>query len=113
MKNSKALGITGVTTDRLKSLPIAAINLLTDVIQDFMMSPNCNFASWHIQDLTTLYKGKGDLKEPNNWRGICLKESTAKIVSIIIAKRLLKQLEKIGAPTQFRHIGCQEALCTF
>ena len=75
IKINKAPGITGVTTDMIKNLPIAAINLLTDVIQDFMMSPNCNLASWHIQDLTTLYKGKGDPKDPkvpNNWRGICL-----------------------------------------
>jgi len=43
MKNSKALGITGVTTDRLKSLPIAAINLLSDIIQDFWMNPDCDF----------------------------------------------------------------------
>jgi len=36
---------------------------------------------------------KGDPKHPNNWRGLCLKESTAKIVSIIIAKRLLKKFD--------------------
>jgi len=64
----------------------------------------------HIQNLTTLCTRKGDPKDPNNWRGIHLKESTAKIVSIIIAKRLLKQLEQIGAPTLFGQVGCQEAL---
>jgi len=43
MKNNKAPSITGVTTDMQKSLHIAAINLLTDVIQDFWMNPDCDF----------------------------------------------------------------------
>jgi len=33
MKNNKVPGITGVTTDMLKNLPIVVINLVTDVIQ--------------------------------------------------------------------------------
>jgi len=85
MKNNKAPGDTGVTTDMIK-------HILTKVIQDFWKNPECDFNSWHVQKLITLYKGKGDPKDPNNWRRICLKEMTAKIVSIIIAERLLKQL---------------------
>jgi len=64
-------------------------------------------------NLTTLYKGKGDPKDPNNWRGIFLNESMTKIVSIIIANRLLKCLKQIGTLIQFEHIGCQEALHAF
>jgi len=94
----------------LKNLPNDGLNRITEIIQDFWTNPDCDFATWHVQKLITLYKGKGDQKDPNNWRGICLKETTAKIVSIIIAERLLHQLEQIGAPTQFGHIGCQEAL---
>jgi len=44
-----------------------------------------------------LYKGKGNTYNPNNWRGICLKESTAKIMSTILARRLLKTLETTKA----------------
>ena len=33
-------------------------------------------------------------------------------MSSIISKCLLKQLKKIGAPTQFGHVGCQEAIHT-
>jgi len=108
MKTNKAPGDTGVTIDMLKNLPEEGYELLTKVIQDFWINPDCNVNSWHVQKLTTLYKGKGNPKDPNNWRGICLKEMTAKIVSIIITKGLLKQT--IGATTQFRHTGCQEAL---
>jgi len=38
------------------------------------------------------------------------KETSAKIVSIIITRRLLKQLKKVGITLQFGHISCQEAL---
>ena len=61
--------------------------------------------------LTLLYKGKGNHHDPNNWRGICLKETSTKIISAILAKRLLKNLEKMkNKINQFGHIGCQEAL---
>jgi len=59
-----------------------------------------------------LFKGKGSTHDPNNWRGICLKEMSAKIVSSIIATHLLAILKQHGCPNQFGHIGCQEALHT-
>ncbi len=62
--------------------------------------------------LSLLYKEKGETKDPNNWRPICLKETSAKIVSTIIAKRRLKHMNLIGAHTQFGQNGCQEALNT-
>jgi hypothetical protein len=56
-----------------------------------------------------MYKGQGDPQDPNNHRGIALKETSAKVMSIIIAKRLLKRFREINPSTQFSHIGCQEA----
>ena len=50
------------------------------------------------------------MQDPNNWRGICLKETTTKIVSLILAERLLKNLERHKPKNQFGHVGCQEAL---
>ena len=35
------------------------------------------------------YKGKGNIQDLSNWRGICLKEIAAKIVSMMIASHLL------------------------
>ena len=58
------------------------------------------------------YKGKGATHDPNNWRGICLKEMSTKIVSSIIAHKLLAILKHRGCLNQFRHVGCQEALHT-
>ncbi len=56
-----------------------------------------------------LYKGKGDQQDLNNYRGICRKESCAKIISTIISSQLLQHLKTFGSKTQFGMVGCQEA----
>jgi hypothetical protein len=56
------------------------------------------------------YKEKGDPQDPNNHCGIALKETSARVMSIIIAKRLLKKFREINPSTQFGHIGWQEVL---
>jgi hypothetical protein len=63
----------------------------------------------HTTKLNILYKGKEDLKDLNNYRGICMNKSCTKIVSTIISNKLLKHLKSFGSKTQFRMIGCQEA----
>ena len=42
---------------------------------------------WHIRNLAPVPK-KGDLSNPNNWRPVCLLESTYKVLASIIAKRI-------------------------
>jgi hypothetical protein len=110
MNNDKAPRFSQVTTDMIKNLPSNALSLLTEFIHEYWNNSELDYTFWNKTKLSNLYKGKGDPQNPNNWRGICLKETTAKIVNIIAAERLLKQLKKVGTPTQFSHIGCQEAL---
>ena len=98
MKNNKAPGFSQVTTDMIKNLPSNALSLLTEFIHEYWNNSELDYTSWHKTKLSNLYKGKGDPQNPNNWRGICLKETTAKIVSIIAAERLLKQLKKLEPP---------------
>mmetsp|Transcript_1493 Transcript_1493/g.2313 ORF Transcript_1493/g.2313 Transcript_1493/m.2313 type:complete len:881 (+) Transcript_1493:452-3094(+) len=109
MKYDKAPGQSGLTTDMVKSLPTEALNFLTQRIQDFWENPDVDYDTWHTTILSTIYKGKGDPQDPNNHRGIALKETSAKILSIILADRLLTRLRQINPITQFGHIGCQEA----
>ena len=110
MKNNKAPRITGVTTDMIKNLPQEGTELLVSLIQEFWSNPEVDFDHWHRIKLSNLYKGKGDPQDLNNWFGICLKETTVKIVSIILSKRLLKRLNQVGIPNRFGHVGCQEML---
>ena len=99
MKNNKALGRSGLMTDMLKNLPEIGYSLITKIIE-YWTSDKCDFKLWHIQKLRTQYKGKGETIDLNNWRGICLKESMVKIISIIHADRLLAQLKISNAQSQ-------------
>ena len=109
MKYDKAPGLSGLTTDMMKSLPNKAVQLYTDMINNFWNNEQVDFEAWHITVLNTIYKGKGDPQDPNNHRGIALKETSAKVLSIILARRLLKRFNQLAPESQFGHIGCQEA----
>ena len=108
MEHDKSPGQSGLSTDMIKSLPPRALNYYVKLIQDFWNDPNTDFSSWHITLLKVLCKGKGDTQDPNNNRGITLKKTSAKVLSIIIAQRLLKKLKQINPTSQFGHIGCKE-----
>jgi hypothetical protein len=110
MAHDKAPGQSGVTTDMIKNLPKQAFDLYVKIMQNFWEDEEIDFSAWHTTILRTIYKGKGDPQDPNNHRGIALKETSAKVMSIIIARRLLKRFREINPSTQFGHIGCQEAL---
>ncbi len=109
MANDKAPGKSGVTTDMLKNLPPTAFQLYVELIQEYWKNQDIDYDRWPMTIVSNIYKGKGNPQDPNNHRGICLKETSYKVKSIIIAQRLLQRLNEIGATTQFRHIGCQEA----
>ena len=79
MANNKSPGFLGVTTNMLKSLPDDALDLLTSIIEQFWNDPDTDIPLWHRTKLTSLYKGKGSPHDPNNWRGICLKEQEPKL----------------------------------
>ena len=93
MPYDKSPGQSGLSTDMIKNLPPRAFNNYVKLIQDFWTEPDTDFASWHVTLLKVLCKGKGDPQVPNNNRGIALKETSAKVLSIIIATRLLKSLK--------------------
>jgi hypothetical protein len=93
----------------IKSLTPEAINFYADRIQEFWKDPNTDYESWHTTILSTVYKGKGDPQDPNNRRGIALKETSEKILCIIPARRLLSRFKELKPFSQFGHVGCQEA----
>ena len=108
MKSDKAPGASELTTDMLKNLPNDALDFVIEAVQEFWQQ-EMDFKTCHVTKLNILYKGKGDPQDLNNYRGICLKESCAKIVSSIVSNRLLTHLKTFGSKTQFGMVGCQEA----
>ena len=77
MKSYTSPGITDVTSDMMKALSETSIEHLTKIIKDFWRGDQDN-KEWHEMQLTALYKGKGKTNDPNNWRGVCLKELGSK-----------------------------------
>ena len=77
---------------------------------EYWINPKIDYESWHKTKLSNLYKEKGDPQDPNNWQGICFKETSAKIFSIIITKMTSQTTKKVGNTLQFGYISCQEAL---
>jgi hypothetical protein len=73
--------------------------MLLDVLQDFF-DGQTDPKEWHTSILKVLHK-KGHPHNPTNWRGICLKDMTVRIMSAIINARLLKLVEKYGVKTQY------------
>lgn len=76
MANDKAPGATGVTTDMMKNLPPKATLFYSELIQEFWNNKETNFDSWYETLLIAVNKGKNDPQDPNNHRGVCLKESS-------------------------------------
>jgi len=97
----------------IKRLPKEGFQILTFYTQQIWKDPDYDHKAWHKTKLMLLYKGKGKIEDLNNWRRICLKETLAKVLSSILAKRLLLNLGKIKAGVnQFGHISCQEPFHT-
>ena len=73
-RDDKSPGQSGLTTDMIKNLPPRAFNYYVKLIQNFWQDPNTYCNAWHTTLLRVVYKGKGNPQDPNNSRGIALKE---------------------------------------
>ena len=79
MKNNKAPSQSEFTTVMLKNLPEKGIKLMISTIAKYWTNENYQIKLWNIQKLCQLYKGKRDMQNLNNWRGICLKSQCQKM----------------------------------
>ena len=111
MANDKAPGASGVNANALKNLSASAVKTLHQILVNAYNGID-DPEEWHIANLKSLFK-KGDSSDPSNWRGICLKDMTARIMSATLNKRLLKILAEHGVETQYgsqKARGCQDGL---
>jgi hypothetical protein len=98
--NKKAPGESQIPAEALKALSHdTRVMLLLGLLQDFF-DGRTDPEEWHMSILKVLHK-KGDLHNPTNWRGICLKDMTVRIMSAILNARLLKLIDKYGVETQY------------
>ena len=79
MKNGKASGQSGVTSDLLKVCDIECVRRLASVANDMLKGSGMP-ESWRRSDLTPIYKGKGDTRSCGNYRSIKLLEHGMKVI---------------------------------
>ena len=108
----KSPGKNNVSSNAVKVLELdLRIKLLT-FLNEWLMNEDVTYLEWLIASLKVLPK-KGDLKNPNNWRGIILLDINSKIISIFINIKLQKLLKTRGIAHQFGatpKLGCQDAV---
>lgn len=87
MKSGKAAGLDGIVMECWKNSP-DCVNLLV-VLFNKLYSLGVYPDSWRTSIIVPVPK-KGDLTDPNNYRGICLTPSLSKIYASILNTRLVK-----------------------
>lgn len=68
---------------------------------------------WMTAKVKTLYKGKGELKDPNCYRGIALLSTQLKLLTKLINSKIMSQIENKLPREQYgfrRNLGCEDAL---
>ena len=90
-KSEKSPGVDGIPIEAYKI--IGESDILFGEFKRFLHAywtdPNVDPESFHTSLMTVLPK-KGDLSDPNKWRGISLLSVASKLVSSIVATRLGK-----------------------
>ena len=87
MKNGKAPGPSGVTSDMIKLAGDPAVKELLRLCE-FMMREESIPEIWEESHTTTVFKGKGDAMECGSYRGIRLLEHCMKIWEKVLEERL-------------------------
>jgi exonuclease III len=99
MANGKAPGDSKIPAEPLKALSDDAKETLLEILVECFKG-NTDPEEWHTAILRCLHKKK-DPSNPANWRGICLKDMTARLMSSIMNSRLLTIIGKHGTETQY------------
>jgi hypothetical protein len=97
-KNGKAVGTYGYPVEFWKEL--CKKESISEILVKLMnkMYETGDFPSgWKTSMLHMIYKGKGDKRDPDNYRGISLLSTLSKVYTGVLVRRLNNWLEKRGA----------------
>ena len=90
----KKLGPDGVLSDYLKVFGEAHGDILLKMINGIFCE-NVYPEDWNLNYLKPIYK-KGDILDPDNYRGIAIGSSFAKLYSLILLNRLIEFIDEKG-----------------
>ena len=95
LKNNKACGIDNILNEYMKNCPenvIAVIVKLFNIVLQTGIVPT----DWCIGLIKPLYKKKGSIDDPDNYRGITLLSCIGKLFTACLNERLSSYLESAG-----------------
>ncbi len=87
LKNGKASGIDCIINEFIKHSPPEMISLLSSYFNLILNNGIIPF-DWSLKVIIPIYKNKGDIHNPDNYRGITLLSCIAKLFTMIINTRL-------------------------
>ena len=79
MKNKKAAGPSGVATDMLKAAPDICSKTTADLMNTIIREGNVP-ADWSDSIIVSLFKGKGDVLDPNKYYRLKLTDQVPKVI---------------------------------
>ena len=93
LKRKKAPGSDQIANEHLTRGSAVLTPVLTRLFNR-CLSEGTIPETWRISRILTLYKGKGALTSPDNYRGIALLQTQYKVLTSLLNKRILKHLEE-------------------
>ena len=93
LKNGKASGIDNILNEFIKCSPPEMLKLICSLF-NLILDTGIVPASWTIGLITPIYKRKGDINDPDNFRGITLLSCLGKLFTMTINSRLNSYLEE-------------------
>ena len=112
-KCEKAPGESGVTPEAYKVMLMESKTILLKILCN-VYKGRTDPDEWHEALVKCLQK-KGNTSDPNNWRAICLKDMSARLMSGIMNARPIQVIQEHGVKTQFGSqpgLGCLDGLYT-
>jgi len=92
LKNGKATGLDNISNEYLKHSVTLLLPLLTKMF-NLVLNSGIIPESWKIGSIIPIYKNKGDIKSPENYRPITLLSCIGKLFTAILNKRLTDFIE--------------------
>jgi hypothetical protein len=113
LKKGKAPGLNGIPPEALKAMDNKYKRIVHTHVSDFFEGKT-DHEAWKRSQCVPVPK-KGDLSDPNKWRGIMLMDICSKVFSSIMTARAFQLLDKHGTRFQFGgtpELGCRDGLFT-
>lgn len=97
-KNGKAAGRDLIFYEHIKSTIPILMNFWLRLF-NFILNHGQIVTTWHMSITKVLFKGKGDINDPNSYRGIALNSTVYKILTKLVSVRL-RDFGKDSIPQQ-------------